>query len=163
MLSETLMLNLAGIPHICISICCTWWRHQMETFSALLALCAGNSSVTGEFPSQGPVTRSFAVIFDLCLTKRLSKNREAGDLRRHRVHYDITVMTISWRRREMETLFLASVGGESTGHRWIPSQWASNTELWCFLWCSYDQAVEQTFELLVMWDTMTLTTVLASR
>ena len=25
-----------------------WWRHQMETFSALLALCAGNSPVTGE-------------------------------------------------------------------------------------------------------------------
>ena len=29
-----------------------WWRHQMETFSALLALCAGNLPVTGEFPSQ---------------------------------------------------------------------------------------------------------------
>ena len=39
----------------------TWWRHQMETFSALLALCEGNSSVTGEFPSQRPVTRSFDV------------------------------------------------------------------------------------------------------
>ena len=38
-----------------------WWRHQMETFSALLALCAGNSPVTGEFPSQRPVTRSFDV------------------------------------------------------------------------------------------------------
>ena len=44
-----------------------WWRHQMETFSALLALCAGNSPVTGEFPSQRPVTRSFDVFFDLCL------------------------------------------------------------------------------------------------
>ena len=30
----------------------TWWRHQMETFSALLAICAGNSPVTGEFPTQ---------------------------------------------------------------------------------------------------------------
>ena len=28
------------------SISITWWRHQMETFSGLLALCAGNSSVT---------------------------------------------------------------------------------------------------------------------
>ena len=36
----------------------------METFSALLALCAGNSPVTGEFPSQRPVTRSFDVFFD---------------------------------------------------------------------------------------------------
>ena len=50
-----------------------WWRHQMETFSALLALCAGNSSVTGEFPSQRPVTRGFHVFFDLRLNKRLSK------------------------------------------------------------------------------------------
>ena len=51
-----------------------WWRHQMETFSALLAICAGNlpsnstsklrftglykgnSPVTGEFPHKGPVT-----------------------------------------------------------------------------------------------------------
>ena len=45
----------------------------METFSALLALCAGNSSVTGEFPSQRPVTRTFDVFFDLRLNKRLSK------------------------------------------------------------------------------------------
>ena len=51
----------------------TWWRHQMETFSALLAFCEGNSPVTGEFPSQRPVTLSFGVFFDLRLNKRLSK------------------------------------------------------------------------------------------
>ena len=50
-----------------------WWRHQMETFSASLAICVGNSPVTGEFPKQGPVTRSFDVFFDLRLNKRLSK------------------------------------------------------------------------------------------
>ena len=55
----------------------------METFSTLLAICAGNSPVTGELPSQRPVTRSFGVFFDL---------REAGDLKRHRAHYDVTVM-----------------------------------------------------------------------
>ena len=49
------------------------WRHQMEFFSALLAICAGNSPVTGEFPAQRPVTRSFAVFLDLRLNKRLSK------------------------------------------------------------------------------------------
>ena len=49
------------------------WRHQIETFSALLALCVGNSPVTGEFPTQMPVTRSFDVFFHLCLNKRLSK------------------------------------------------------------------------------------------
>ena len=45
----------------------------METFSALLALCAVNSRASGEFPSQRPVTRSFDVFFDLRLNKRLSK------------------------------------------------------------------------------------------
>ena len=44
-----------------------------ETFSALLALCAGNSPVTGEFPTQRPVARSFNLFCDLPLNKRLSK------------------------------------------------------------------------------------------
>ena len=51
----------------------TWWRHPMKTFSALLVLCAGNSPVTGEFPPQRPVTRSFNVFYDLRPKKRLSK------------------------------------------------------------------------------------------
>ena len=45
----------------------------METFSALLTFCAGNSPVTGEFPSQRSVTRSFDIFFYLCLNERLSK------------------------------------------------------------------------------------------
>ena len=45
----------------------------METFSTLLAFCAGNSPVTGEFPLQMSVTRSFDVSFDLRLSKQLSK------------------------------------------------------------------------------------------
>ena len=64
----------------------------METFSAFLALCAGNSPVTGEFPSQRPVTRSFEVFFDLRPKKGSANNREAGDLRRHSSHYDVIVM-----------------------------------------------------------------------
>ena len=40
-----------------------------------------------------PVTRSFDVYFDLHPNERLSKNnREAGDLRRFLVHYDVIVM-----------------------------------------------------------------------
>ena len=67
----------------------------MQTFSALLAFCAGNSPVTGEFPTQTPMTRSLDVFFDMRLNKRLcKKNGEAGDLRRHRAHYDTTVMRL---------------------------------------------------------------------
>ena len=51
-----------------------WLRHQMKTFSALLAICAGNSPVPSELPAhQRPVTRSFDVFIDLRLNKRLSK------------------------------------------------------------------------------------------
>ena len=59
-----------------------WWRHQMETFSALLAIYAGNSPVSG------------ALIFSLIcvwINGRVN-NREAGDLRRYRAHYDVSVM-----------------------------------------------------------------------
>ena len=49
-----------------------WWRHQMETFFAILALCEANP-VLGGLPSQRPVTRSFDVLFDLPLNKILSK------------------------------------------------------------------------------------------
>ena len=45
----------------------------MEAFSALLALCAGNSPITDEFPTQRPVTGSSDVFFDLRLSKRLNK------------------------------------------------------------------------------------------
>ena len=45
---------------------------QMETFSASLVLCTGNSPVTGEFPSQRPITRSFDAFFALHVNKRLS-------------------------------------------------------------------------------------------
>ena len=50
-----------------------WWRHQMEIFSALLAICAGNSPVTGEFPTQRPLTQNLDVFLDLRLNKRFSK------------------------------------------------------------------------------------------
>ena len=69
-----------------------WWSHQMETFTALLALCVGNSPVTGEFLSQRPVTGSCDVFFDLAWRNSWVNNWDAGDLRCHRAHYDVTVM-----------------------------------------------------------------------
>ena len=66
----------------------------METFSALLANCTGNSPVPAELPKQRPVTRSLGVFVDLRLKKRWENNREAGDLRRYRAHYDVIVMPL---------------------------------------------------------------------
>ena len=95
---EVLEDNVDGWPRMIFGDRKTWdqtlWRHQIETFSALLALCAGNSSVTGEFPSQRPVTWSFDVFFDLRLNKRLSKQSKYQYLRRHRAHNDANVMIL---------------------------------------------------------------------
>ena len=74
----------------------SWWRNQMETFSVLLVMCAGNSPVHGEFPTQRPATRSFDVFFHLRPNKRLRKQWQAwwcetAPLWRHcndEYHYD---------------------------------------------------------------------------
>ena len=50
----------------------SWWSHQMQTLSALLAFCEGNSQVIGRFPSRRPVTRSVDVFFDLRLNITVS-------------------------------------------------------------------------------------------
>ena len=70
----------------------SWWRHEMETFSALLAICAENSPVPGEFPAQRPVTRSFDVLICIWINGWVN-SRDAGDLRDHRAHYDVIVMS----------------------------------------------------------------------
>ena len=50
----------------------------MGKFPALLAPCEGNSLVTGEFPSQRPVTRSFDVSFDLHGTNGWANHQDPG-------------------------------------------------------------------------------------
>ena len=57
-------------------------------------LFVGNSPVTGEFPPQRPVTRSFDVFFICAWRNGWVNNRETGDLRRHRANYDVTIMSL---------------------------------------------------------------------
>ena len=63
----------------------TWWRHQMDTISALLALCEGNHRSPVDSPHKGhtghrwiPLTRASDAerwcFLDLHLNKRLSKH-----------------------------------------------------------------------------------------
>ena len=115
----------------------SWWRHQMETFSALLALCVGNSLVTGEFPAQRQ-WRGALVFSLICVwTNGWVNNKDAGDLRRCRVtvmillrppclhqldimsclgwYFDLTAVGLSqW----SETIYFPPV---PTGHRCCPS------------------------------------------
>ena len=82
-----------------------WWRHQMETFSALLAICAGNSPGTGDWP-QKPVTRSFAVFFDVRPNKQLSKQS-------WRWWFE-TLSPSLWRHRRARHLFFPQLGSRTT-------------------------------------------------
>ena len=81
----------------------SWWRYHMEAFSVLLALCVGNSPVTGEFPSQRPVMRSFEVSLIYAWTNDCVKNPGAGGLIRQRAHDDVTVMLITWHQLHLLT------------------------------------------------------------
>ena len=83
----------------------TWWRHQMETFSALLALCAGNSPVPVNSPHKGQWRG--ALMFSLICVRINDwvNNREVGDVRRHRGHYDVSVMNHSCYKRDPNGLW----------------------------------------------------------
>ena len=127
---------------------CTWWRHQMETFSALLALCAGNSPVTGEFPAQSQWRWALMFSLNCAWTDGWVSNRHAGDLRHHRAHYDVTVMRknddqkphtswaiLDWQQTHLSThypVYWLLIKGCSKGRansRFAPSQW--ETALLC--------------------------------
>ena len=64
----------------------SWWRHQMETFSALLAPCVS------EFPPKGQWRRGLMYSLICDWINSWVNNHEGGDLRRHRVHYDVILM-----------------------------------------------------------------------
>ena len=88
----------------------SWWRHQMETFSAHWPFVMGNSPVTGEFPTQRSVTFSLICAW----TNGWAKHRSAGDFRRHRAHYDATVMVTDISLRPDKTYKL-----QWTGLSWV--------------------------------------------
>ena len=119
----------------------SWWRQQIETFSALLALCVGNSPVTGEGQWRG------ALMFSL-ICARINgwvNNREAGDSRRHCTHYDVIVMnfghTSLWPpskfggtgRQALRRIKMWGEGRYPPAVAGFPSNRASNAGLWCFI------------------------------
>ena len=95
---QTTYRLMHGLPWITIF---AWRRHQMETFSALLALCALNSPHKGQW--------RWALMFSsICAWINLwVNNREEDDLRCYRAHYDAIVMVTSdfheWRRHELKS------------------------------------------------------------
>ena len=85
-------ITISGYINVVSTFSNTWLRHQMETLSALLAICAGNSPVTGEFPAQSQWHGALMFSLIRAWINGWINNVEAGDLRRHRAHYDVIVM-----------------------------------------------------------------------
>ena len=84
---------------------CSWWRHQMETFSALLALCAGNSPVPVNSPHKGQWRRTLMFSLICAWINDWVNNPEAADLRRHRGHYGVNVTYEKCTRRMFATQY----------------------------------------------------------
>ena len=70
-----------------------WWRNQMETFSALLALCEGFHRSPLDSPDKGQWRRVLMYSLNCAWTNGSAYYRDAYDLRRHRNHHDVIVMT----------------------------------------------------------------------
>ena len=120
-----------SLPNAVTQVCVTespWWRHQMETFSALLALCAGNSPVIGEFPTQRPVTRSFDVSFNLRLNKRLSTQSWG--------RWFETPSYSIWRHRNVNELM-------------APTGWS----LFCLTKVNWNSVMDHYYINSILWDT----------
>ena len=109
----------------------SWWRHQMETFSALLAICAGKSPVPGESPAQRPVTQRFHVSLICAWINRWVNNREAGDLRRYRAHYDVIVMSIYI---YSSCYYHHQLGSIHLSHCYHIFPWLCAWDVWCPLY-----------------------------
>ena len=87
----------------------TWWRHQMEIFPALLALCERNPPVTDRWISRHKGQWRGALMFSLICAWRNCwvNNRDTGDFRRHRAHYDVTVVRVPKRHLSRTNVWLS--------------------------------------------------------
>ena len=89
----------------------TWWRHQIEPFSALQALCAGNSKAPENSP-YGDQWRGTLMFSLICVwINDWVNTREAGDLRHPRGHYDVNILINAphWKPRYAMNTHLFSV------------------------------------------------------
>ena len=141
-----------------INFVTSWWRHQMETFSALLALCAAywpflrgiNWSPVNANVVYPRFKWNYWSSSPACLS-RLSHHMKLILLR----HDDV----IKWKHFPRYWPFVRLTGhfcGVLTGHQWIPLTKVSDTELWYISWCPPERTVDQTIETRMIWDPIEL-------
>ena len=104
----------------------SWWRHHMETFSVLLALCAGS-------PVNSPHKEQWrgALMFSLncAWIDGWVNNREAGNLRRHHAYYDVAVISIMKVKRFHLILFLFFSAGKKLFREFLRSEYSEENML----------------------------------
>ena len=86
----------AGILVLEPQVTNSWWRHQMETFSALLTICAGIHRSPVNSPHKGQWRGALMLSLICARINDWVNNLEAVDLIRHRGHYDVNVMWQWW-------------------------------------------------------------------
>ena len=101
------METISALLAICADRWIAWWRYKMETFSALLASVRRIHRSPVNSPHKGQWQG--ALVFSLiCIWINGSvNNRGAGDLRRHRAHHDVIVMVPGQRpvKRSFDVFF----------------------------------------------------------
>ena len=81
--------------HVCIRPSFAGWRHQMESFSALLAITGIHRSPVNS-PHKGQWRGAWMFSLICAWINGWVNNGEAGDLRRHHAHYDVTLLEREW-------------------------------------------------------------------
>ena len=114
------------------TVSCTWWRHQMETFSALLAFVRVIHRPPVNSPLKGQWRRVLMFSLICAWMNGWVNNRETGDLRRHRAHYDVIVMTCqklgwSWHPRNLDDVVQTD---QQRSLRWPPPTPPPNFRRW---------------------------------
>ena len=69
-----------------------WWRHRMETFAVTGPLCWEFTGPPPPPPPPPPPRGTLMFSLICAWISGWANNRDAGDLRRHRAHYVVTVM-----------------------------------------------------------------------
>ena len=76
-----------------VCIRCTWWRHQIATFRGYWPFVRGIHRSPVNSPHTGQWRGTLMLSLIRAWINGWLNNREAGDLRRCRANYDVTVIT----------------------------------------------------------------------
>ena len=117
---EWYKLWITWYSNLAISI--TWWLHQMETLSAYWPFVWGIHRSPANSPHKGQLVTWSSDVSLICAWIHGSvNNRKAGDLRRHRAHYDVSVMIQSM-YKNCQLLLFPVLGGDLWRARYRPDR-----------------------------------------